>query len=258
VFFLRRFLWTSLPTATPRFGGNYDRRMSPESALKTTPKSRPRRYAAPMTAPARPTERLPASPSSLNTRVLGGLLLVFGSGWMLKEAGVLDIPWSAVFSIVLVALGLALLVTARSRVRTIPLVVLGAILTAGLAVGSANIGITGGVGERVLRPVTLTRSPHYRLGIGELQVDLRRAAIGEGDTRITADVGVGHLSVRVPEGLAVRVEVDTNMGNAVVFGDRLDVHGKAGDSTETEGYRDASRRLLLVLHVGVGQIDVTT
>ena len=127
-----------------------------------------------MTAPVSTTDTRPDSrPSSLNTRVLGGLLLVFGTGWMLKQAGVIDLPWSAVVSVVLIALGLALVVTARSRARTVPLVVLGAVLTVGLAVGSSNIGLRGGFGERVVRPTALTATQRYRLGFGELQIDLR-------------------------------------------------------------------------------------
>ena len=205
-----------------------------------------------MTAPV-PTAS--ARPSSTNTRVLGGLLLVFGSGWMLKQAGVVDLPWSAVVSIVLIALGLALVVTARSRARSIPLILLGAALTVGLTVSSSNIGISGGIGDRVYRPGQLTANNRYQLGIGDLTVDLTKAPI-EGHTTVRAKVGVGHMLVIVPQGMAFRVVVDARLGSAKVLDRRLDVHGRASDTYETDDYDTAPTGVLLLLEVGLGEIEV--
>jgi hypothetical protein len=208
-----------------------------------------------MTAPVPATAARP-SPSSVNTRVLGGLLFVFGTGWLLKQTGVVDMPWSAVTSLVLVALGLALVATARSRARTVPLMLVGVALTAGLAFGSSNIDIQGGVGERNLAPTLLSGSKRYHLGIGDMKIDLRHLELEEGETTVYADVGVGHLSVRVPPEVALRVDVKTNFGNAVVLGEQLNIHGRAHDSRSTKGYAAAARRLRLVLKAGIGQIDV--
>ncbi len=232
--------------------------MSPESAAERTLAQGRVVTLLPMTAPVPTTDDRPlSSRSSLNTRLLGGLLLVFGSGWMLKQAGFIDIPWSAVVSIVLIALGLALVVTARSRARTVPLVVLGAILTVGLAVGSSDLGVSGGFGERVLRPTVITGSERYRLSAGELQVDLRQVDFSpERTTTVRADIGVGRMLVRVPDGVGVRVDVDIRFGSATVFGEQLDIHGNARDTVETDGYDQAERRVHLVLHAGLGQIDV--
>jgi hypothetical protein len=215
-----------------------------------------------MTAPvsttdARPQSRPPSRPSSVNTRVLGGLLLVFGSGWMLKQAGVIDLPWSAVASIVLIALGLALVVTSRSRVRTVPLVLVGAALTIGLAVGSSNIGVRGGFGERIVRPTELTAAARYELAFGELQVDLRSTALSRHETTVRASVSGGRLLVRVPKGVEVKVDVDARFGSATVLGKRLDIHGNASDTVTTKDYDTAARKLHLILHAGFGQIDVT-
>lgn len=216
---------------------------------------------APATA-ARPTptasrSRPPAAPS-INNRVLGGLLLVFGTGWLLKQTGVLDVPWTAVVSMVLVALGLAMIATSRTRgrIRTVPLIVLGLVLTAGLAVGSSNIDIKGGVGDRTFAPTALVDKQRYHLGIGDMTLDLRRANLADGLNTVTADVGLGHLLVLVPRGVDFRVEVATKLGNAVVLGRQLDIHGRAHDSSQTPGFDTASRRLRLVLKAGVGQIDV--
>lgn len=226
--------------------------MTSESPAETTLATGCRRYAAAMTAPV-PTAS--ARPSSTNTRVLGGLLLVFGSGWMLKQAGVVDLPWSAVVSIVLIALGLALVVTARSRARSIPLILLGAALTVGLTVSSSDIGITGGIGDRTFRPTQFDANNRYQLGIGELTVDLTRAPI-DGRTTVRANVGVGRMLVVVPQGVAFRVVVDAKFGSAKVLGERLDVRGRASDTYETDDYATATTRVLLLLDIGVGEIEV--
>jgi predicted membrane protein len=209
--------------------------------------------AAPATSAARP-----ASPSATNTRVLGGLLLVFGSAWLAKQTGVVDMPWSAVTSLVLVALGLAMVATARSKARTVPLMLVGIALTAGLAVGSSNIDIKGGIGDQTFAPHSLVTNPRpYHLGIGDMTIDLRTTALREGTTTLKADVGIGRVVVRVPDGVAMRIDVDAKWGNAEVFGDKLGVHGHGRDSSTTEGYDKATQRLHLILRVGMGQIEVT-
>ncbi len=209
-----------------------------------------------MTAPVSATAPRPATP--VNTRVLGGLLLVFGTGWLAKQTGIVDMPWSAVASLVLVALGLAMVATARSRARTVPLMLLGVALTAGLAIGSSNIDVKGGFGDRTFTPTSLTDVERYSLGFGSLTVDLGRTPLPEGEvTTIRAEVGFGHLLVKVPSGVAVRVEATTKFGNAVVFGQSLNMHGKAADTTETEDYAKAATKLRLILKVGFGQIDVS-
>lgn len=209
-----------------------------------------------MTAPV-PTAARPPAATSVNSRVLGGTLLVFGTGWLLKQTGVIDVPWAAVVSLVLVALGLAMVATSRTRARTVPLMLLGLALTAGLAVGSSNIDVKGGVGDRTFTPTVLAANNRYHLGIGDMTIDLRHVDIPNGETTITADVGVGHLLVRVPAQAALRVDVSTNLGNAIVLGRQLNIHGRAKDSSRTPDYDSQPQRLRLVLKAGVGQIDVS-
>lgn len=207
-----------------------------------------------MTAPAPAAS---ARPSSTNTRVLGGLLLVFGSGWMLKQTGVIDLPWTALASLVLIALGLAMVVTARTRARSMPLIALGAVLTIGLAVGSSNISIRGGIGDRTYTPTVLQANREYRLGVGQLTLDLTKAALEPGETTIKATVAIGEIDILVPEGVAIRVEADARLGSAEVRGDRLDIHGRQSDVYESPGYDKADQRLRIKANVGVGKIEVT-
>ena len=217
-----------------------------------------------MTAPAPPVrgapERKVATPPSaadrVNSRVLGAMLLVFGSGWLLQQLGIVDLPWTAIVSLVLLTLGLGMIMTSRRRARTVPLVLVGVALTLGLAVGTSGIDIKGGVGQRIVTPTTLTARNSYRLGIGELVIDLSKAPLDNASTKVAATVGVGHLVVRVPDGVPVNATVKTNFGNAVVFGQNSDVHGQGQHTYKDSDYDKAARRVELDLRVGVGEIDV--
>jgi len=204
-----------------------------------------------------PVPAASARPSSTNTRVLGGLLLVFGTGWMFKQTGVIDLPWSAVVSIVLIALGLAMVVTARTRARSMPLIALGAVLTVGLAVGSSNISVRGGIGDRSFHPTVLTGDKTYRLGVGELTLDLTQTALHDGENSVRVNLAVGQILIRVPTGAALRVEADARLGSAEVLGNNLDIHGRASDVYTSPGYDTAPQKLNIKATVGVGKIEVT-
>jgi cell wall-active antibiotic response 4TMS protein YvqF len=206
-----------------------------------------------MTAPA--TTR-PAAVDRVNSRVLGAMLLVFGSGWLFQQVGIIDLPWTAIVSLVLFTLGIGMIMTSRRRARTVPLVLVGVALTLGLAVGTSGIDIKGGVGQRTVTPPALSVKNTYRLGIGELVLDLRHVRFDPHNTRVSATVGVGHLVVRVPAGVAVKAAVRTNLGNAAVFGQNSDVHGQGQHTYVDADYDNAPHQVDLDLRVGVGQIDV--
>ena len=125
-------------------------------------------------------------------------MLVLGSGWLVEQLGVVNLGWTAIWAFALVALGLGMIVTARTKSTSVPLVLLGAALTAGLAVGTSDIGLSGGVGQETNTPsLTADASPSYSLAVGELVVDLSKVAH---NGKIQAHVGVGHLLVPRSQG----------------------------------------------------------
>ena len=95
------------------------------------------------------------------------------------------------------------------------LLVLGVFLAAA-AVGTATVGdeLDEGVGSRTYRPATAAAlSPEYKLGAGELVIDLRDTKLPPGDTVVRADLGAGLVTVWVPEGVRVRDLGTTSVNN---------------------------------------------
>jgi predicted membrane protein len=209
-----------------------------------------------MTAPVPAADTRPLTARSVNTRVLGGLLLVFGSGWLLQQTGV-ALPWTAIVSLVLVALGLALVVTSRRRANAVPLIILGAVLTVGLAIGSSDIHFRGGFGEKTFAPQQITRTASFNHFAGDVTLDLRNTVFTEGVVDVDAEVTFGKMVVRLPSDAEVEVDADIRYGEATVFGDRQEFHhGRDHLHIVTSGYAAATRKLHLDLHTYAGEIQV--
>lgn len=203
--------------------------------------------------PASPVERLHSG------RLVAGLLLVmFGVGWLLEVLDVIDFPWDVLLPVALVLVGVALVVTSRSGARPGGLMAVGVVLTGLMVVGSAiDFPLGGGVGEREERPAAASElREEYRLGIGQLTVDLTDLSTPEldADARTRVRVGIGQLVVIVPEGLAVQVEARATVGNVRVFEDEeggFGVEREAGPGLDGRG-----AVLELVLSVGLGEVEV--
>ena len=188
---------------------------------------------------------------------LGLLLVVAGLVWLLRSIGVFDLGWDLLLPSALILVGAALVVTARGRDHG-GWVFLGVVLTLALVLTSITpISFSGGVGDRTVTPTTAADlSSEYSLTVGKQTIDLRQVNFEAGETRIVASVGIGELVLRVPDDVAVRADIQIGAGNADVFERRY----SGADVEETyvsDGYDAASRRLLLDLSVGVGNIEVS-
>ncbi len=203
--------------------------------------------------PASPLERVRSG------RLVAGLLLVlFGVGWLLEVLNVIDFPWDVLLPIALVLVGVALVVASRSGSRPGGLIAVGVVLTGVMVIGSAiDFPLGGGVGERMERPTTVAAlRGEYRLGVGQLTVDLTNLSTAEldADARTRVRVGIGQLVVIVPEGLAVQVEARATVGNVRIFEDEeggFGVEREAGPGLDGRG-----PVLELVLSVGLGEVEV--
>jgi phage shock protein PspC (stress-responsive transcriptional regulator) len=122
-------------------------------------------------------------------------------------------------------------------------------------VAAADIDIKGGAGERHYRPASIDDvRDGYRLGMGELEVDLRDVDLPAGRTTVKLDVGLGAALLRVPENACVASNVQIGAGVSGVLhhvNDGVDV-AYASDSTPSgdapEIYVDAN--------IGIGGLDV--
>jgi len=122
-------------------------------------------------------------------------------------------------------------------------------------VSAAGIDLDGGFGERTERPATLAEvHDSYRIGAGEIVVDLRDVKLPAGDHRLKVGVGAGHALVLVPKGVCVASTADIGMG-------AVDVLGRDGGGVDV-AWDDSRRapagtpRLVLDGDVGVGFLEV--
>ena len=202
--------------------------------------------------PRPPRERSPLGLLTLSAAaVLAGALLV------LRAAGVDGITAPRVLAAALLVVGAGLLVgTWRGRARWLiaPGVVLALALGATAAVGDT---LEDGVGERTWGAAD---GSSYALGVGEGVLDLRTLRGGDG-AQVRAEVGVGQLTVLVPEDLVVRINGDVDFGQLTTVeldGDRRDFAGDEPDEVSATFVVGTSGAVTadIDLEVGMGLIEV--
>ena len=197
---------------------------------------------------------------SFGNVVFGILLIGIGVVWLFSTLDVFDFSWRAILSGVLIVVGLALVVGATQGAHG-GLITVGVILSVILALASTAEGVldvplSGGIGDRTYQPVSSAAldSP-YRLAIGDLTVDLRNTQLAEGTTEIEASVAIGQLTIEVPAGVVVEVQGEVGAGRLLVGS--TEFSGTGVDQIVTDpGFSDATRRLRLVVRVGLGNVEV--
>ena len=121
-------------------------------------------------------------------------------------------------------------------------------------VSAADLDLRGGVGHREYRPTTVADlRPEYRLGMGQIDLDLRNMELPAGRTQLNVHVGFGEARVRVPHGVCVATDAQIGVGAA-------DLPRRVGDGADInieEPVRGSSRRELVVnAQVGVGHLQI--
>ena len=137
-----------------------------------------------------------------------------------------------------------------------------AVLLAVLAIGTQALQGAGAWGARTTwRPTTQTTAEAgYELGVGQAVLDLTGAPPSswslvpvESEIEIPVEVGVGTLTVVVPDGLTVRVESSVGLGS--IEDDLTDSGGASGPgSRSTVATGDGSLTYAVVAEVGVGTV----
>jgi phage shock protein PspC (stress-responsive transcriptional regulator) len=116
-----------------------------------------------------------------------------------------------------------------------------------------HVHVGRGVGDRSYTVAGLQDLRHnYRLGIGNLRVDLSGVRLPKGETHVAARVDVGNLDVIVPSGVALQVHGDAQFGQVQLLGRSVEGHNVDDGIAETGG-----RVLVLDAHVGAGDLHVT-
>src|SRR5262245_22346479 len=127
------------------------------------------------------------------------------------------------------------------------------VLAAAAVIATAfHVSLGDGVGDRTYQPGGAADvKAKYRLGIGNLKVDLGAVRFGPGETDVDAGVGIGNLDVTVPPNVALRVDAKTQVGSVHVLGREIDGRN-AGIKVNGNG----RRVLVLKARVGLGSLHV--
>src|SRR5438105_6143825 len=144
-------------------------------------------------------------------QLLGLLLLGFGVAALLRESGVFLIKWEAILAGLLVALGVGLVLTARTGRRTWP-VILGVVLILSLSARSPSLHFPLPAGSAIGDRAVLVRdagqlAASYSQGVGNLTVDLGQLTFDPPTTKyVRIHEGIGNVRVVVPAGVEVALD----------------------------------------------------
>jgi phage shock protein PspC (stress-responsive transcriptional regulator) len=193
----------------------------------------------------------PPRPRAFLTPVTISLLLVAAGIAVLVGASL-----QGFLALSLLAVGAAMVIGARFG-RARGLIPVGLLLAAlATAASFTDVSLEGGAGQRLRHPLTVGAVHPYRLGAGELTVDLTDLQLTEGKTVVVdARVGLGQLTVLVPDNVQVRAKTHVGIGQVDVLGK----HGEGTSVDETTTLRpsvETGKRLELDLNAGIGEITV--
>lgn len=190
-------------------------------------------------------------------RRLGLVLLLFvvaGAGFVAVAVGA-AVGGGALIAGLVIAVGVALVVGSflgGARWLVIPALVLAVPLA---LVAAAGIDVEGGVGERDYHPTRVAElKDGYKLGMGDLRLDLRDLDLPAGRTDLRADLGVGELQIFVAEDVCVASAARVGVGYVQVLeraNGGLDIDWRSSP-VENPGVK----RLVIDADVGIGAIHV--
>jgi phage shock protein PspC (stress-responsive transcriptional regulator) len=135
------------------------------------------------------------------------------------------------------------------------LLLLGVMTAVGVTLGSGS-SLSGGAGNNTYVPLNASSvQPHYRLGAGDLNVNLSQVQFPESGQAVDVTLGVGNVTIEVPKGAVVDVHARSGIG-------QVDVFGQSGSNVQATSYQGAGQRsdaphLNVDAHVGLGNLQVT-
>jgi hypothetical protein len=145
----------------------------------------------------------------------------------------------------------------RRRRRARRLLPFGVLLATVLSVAALSpVSLLAGTGNKHERPADASQLERtYEYGIGNFTLDLRDVELPQGTTRIEVELAVGHLLVKVPEGVALDIDAHAAAG-------KVDVLDETSDGTDVDdrvvapGTESSAPVLVLEADVGFGRLGV--
>ena len=209
--------------------------------------------------PAKPPKP-PRERSSLGAATFSLIFVALGAVAILHLSNVISVSASAYFAAALATIGLGLLVGAWfGRARW--LIALG--LVAAAALGTVTLVESYTRVRNFDGNVTWTPTSHelmaqrYENNFGDAVLDLTQVSFTDRETRVTAVVTFGNLTVIVPPNVDVTAIAEIKAGDAGIFGTRWSgVNGPSRQVTDLGADGAGGGKLRLNLHVNAGNLEV--
>jgi phage shock protein PspC (stress-responsive transcriptional regulator) len=201
-------------------------------------------------------ERPSGSPGEIARRAALGIALLFGCfALSVGSFFASGFGGGVVIAALVIAAGAALVAAAfvgGARWLVLPALAIALPLA---FVSAAGIDLDGGFGDRHVRPGTVAEvKDSYRLGAGELTIDLRDVDLPAGDRRVKVGMGTGHVLVLVPDDVCVASSATVGMGGVSVF--ERDGGGIDVDWDDARRAPAGTARLVIDGEVGLGLLEV--
>ncbi len=119
-----------------------------------------------------------------------------------------------------------------------------------------NRDIDIGAASLEIRDLGNANFERLSLSCGAAAVELSFDGNFKGESTIDLDVGIGAVELSLPRNVAVRIETDDNGWFSSVDFDDLDVHRVRRGIYETDGFKDATDRIIIRLDIGMGSVDL--
>ncbi|MGH1489520.1 MAG: PspC domain-containing protein [Acidimicrobiales bacterium] len=206
-----------------------------------------------VTAPPKPV--LPPGPP-LGLITLAALAAVLGVALVLNTLANIFVGAATVVGIGTAIVGLTMAI-GSFRGRTLSLVPIAVLLLILLPASPIiDHGIRDGIGGSTITVQSVDELlPEYRVGIGELILDLSLLEITE-DTIVEASVGTGSLEVIVPNGIPVVAHGKTNVGELRILGEGRGGIGNNLRVSPGSSFDEDAPRLILEVSTTIGAAEV--
>lgn len=149
--------------------------------------------------------------------------------------------WSLAWPLLLVGIGLYLALGSRRRRRW--------------RVRGGRRGRMSLIGDVALGGSFDLKDSHLQFGVGDVNVDLTKARIPDGETELQISGSIGDVDVLVPPDLAVAAEAHLGVGEIQLLHERRKGFG-GSLKAQTADFDSAPRRVRIRINLGVGDINV--
>jgi phage shock protein PspC (stress-responsive transcriptional regulator) len=189
----------------------------------------------------------------LTTGLLIGALGIVG---LLDATDAVVVDWRIVLAGAAVGVGALVALGAATGRPVGAVAVLGLAVLAALAVTLAiRVPLFSGVGTQSEHPQVLAAlQSRYQHGIGDYSIDLSDVSIPAGRTSVKVTLGIGNLTVEVPESATVEIDGRASVGDVQLLGHDDSGTGIREHVVDTGAL--SGHVLVLDARVGLGQLKV--